>query len=221
MTLPIGTGSGQRMGDIPVGTSGLYGSSQEWDDRNRFMSQKPIPPCAGSPEALREERKDESRLSANQFPYWGRIIGRKSVGGTQSIFQTPNGILMAAEGGYGPKWVEGCPRATGPYVTMGSDVLVAEDSSLRSRTATNQAAPLVAASPTSTALASDRDSQGVRDENVYSRHGEPERAQADVHDWDEGRSSPQMQQPTNLGQNRSMTRAEYLAQRNRASQPLQ
>lgn len=224
VTLPIGTGSGQRMGDIPIVTSGSgapYGSSQEWDDRNRFMSQKPIPPCAGSPEALREEKKDENRLSANTIPYIGRFIGRKSLGSPLNIFQTRDGLFMAAEGGYGPKWVESCPRAIGPYVTMGSDLLVAEESSIRSRAGSSQAAPFVATSPTSTALASDRDTRGLHDDYVHTGYGERERSQAEARRWDEERSRPEFQEKPILGQKRAMTRAEYLAQRSRPSQPLQ
>jgi hypothetical protein len=125
-----GLGGQQSATQIPIGQQ--QSSSTQPKSSWEFMNQKPIPPPVTSAEAMEDARERQTHRDATG-PI-GKFFPRtKSVSAAsgQPILGTRDGLFMAAEGGYGPKFIEGTTHVMGPYARPATDLADTQLSGVR------------------------------------------------------------------------------------------
>jgi hypothetical protein len=117
-----GFGGQQSATQIPIGQQQQFSNQPKssWE----FMNQKPIPPPVTSNEALEDARDRQTHRDATGpiGKFFPRTKSVSAATAGQPILGTRDGLFMAAEGGYGPKFIEGATHTMGPYARPATDL---------------------------------------------------------------------------------------------------
>jgi hypothetical protein len=126
-----GQQGGQSATQIPIGQQ--QSSSNQPRSSWEFMNQKPIPPPVTSAEAMEDARERQTHRDATGpiGKFFPRTKSVSSAVSGQAILGTRDGLFMAAEGGYGPKFIEGTTHVMGPYARPATDLADTQQQSVR------------------------------------------------------------------------------------------